>query len=156
MIIIWVEYGNVFNQRRMFSLKKVDNLRAREREREEKGSTNSAPYCFLDWNYKEFLKNSCDFLTKSTSCANWIEFLIYDLLMRLFHESCFYESWIRLIFGFLDRNKWLSCHLFVYFDSQTKICFEEIKTSSNLVKKNWDLWKEDSWITNRLLSVITK
>ena len=29
----------------MFSPKKVDNLRAREREREEKGNTNSAPKC---------------------------------------------------------------------------------------------------------------
>ena len=27
----------------MFSLKKLDDLRAREREREEKGTTNSAP-----------------------------------------------------------------------------------------------------------------
>ena len=27
----------------MFSLKKVDDLRARERDREEKGTTNSAP-----------------------------------------------------------------------------------------------------------------
>ena len=42
MIIIWVEYGNVFNQRRMFSLKKVDNLRAREQEREEKEPKNPA------------------------------------------------------------------------------------------------------------------
>ena len=32
---------SVFTQIMMFSLKKVDNLRAREREREEKGTTNS-------------------------------------------------------------------------------------------------------------------
>ena len=31
----------------MFSLKKVDNLRAREREQEEKGITNSAPMCTI-------------------------------------------------------------------------------------------------------------
>ena len=42
-IIIWVKYGNVFTQIIMFSLKKVDDLRAREREREAKGTTNSAP-----------------------------------------------------------------------------------------------------------------
>ena len=30
----------------MFSLKKVDDLRAREQEREEKGTTNSAPRTF--------------------------------------------------------------------------------------------------------------
>ena len=40
-IIIWVKYGNVFTQIMMFSLKKVDDLRAREQE--EKGATNSAP-----------------------------------------------------------------------------------------------------------------
>ena len=38
-----MKYGNVFTQIIMFSLKKVDDLRAREREREEKGTTNSAP-----------------------------------------------------------------------------------------------------------------
>ena len=36
-----VEYGNVFTQIMMFLLKKVDDLRARERE--EKVTTNSAP-----------------------------------------------------------------------------------------------------------------
>ena len=38
-IIIW----KCFTQIMMFSLKKVDDLRAREREREEKGTTNSGP-----------------------------------------------------------------------------------------------------------------
>ena len=38
-----MKYGNVFTQILMFSLKKVDDLRAREREREEKGTTNFAP-----------------------------------------------------------------------------------------------------------------
>ena len=42
-IIIWVKYGNFYTQVMMFSLKKVDDLRAREREREAKGTTNSAP-----------------------------------------------------------------------------------------------------------------
>ena len=45
-IIICVKYGNVCTQIIMFSLKKVDDLRARENEsesREEKGTTNSAP-----------------------------------------------------------------------------------------------------------------
>ena len=42
-IIIWVKYGNVFTQIRMFSLKKYDDLRAREQEWKEKGTTNSAP-----------------------------------------------------------------------------------------------------------------
>ena len=31
----------------MFSIKKVDDLRAREQEREEKGTTNSAPMCTI-------------------------------------------------------------------------------------------------------------
>ena len=36
----------------MFSLKKVDDFRAREREREEKGTTNSAPESHLtSWQY---------------------------------------------------------------------------------------------------------
>ena len=39
-----MKYGNVFTQIIMFSLKKVDELRVREREREEKGTTNSAPW----------------------------------------------------------------------------------------------------------------
>ena len=47
-IIIWVKYGNSFTQIIMFSLKKVDDLRAREREREEKGTTNSAPWFHAD------------------------------------------------------------------------------------------------------------
>ena len=42
-----MKYGNVFTQIMMFSLKKVDDLRAREREREEKGITNSAPMCTI-------------------------------------------------------------------------------------------------------------
>ena len=33
--------GHVFTQIMMFSLKKIDNLRARKREQEEKGTTNS-------------------------------------------------------------------------------------------------------------------
>ena len=37
--IIWVEYGNVFTQTMMFSLWKVDDLRARELEREEDWTT---------------------------------------------------------------------------------------------------------------------
>ena len=41
--IIWVKYDNVFTQIMMFSPKKVDDLRAREWEREEKGTTNSEP-----------------------------------------------------------------------------------------------------------------
>ena len=40
-IIFWVKYGNVFTQIMMFSLKNIDDLRARERE--EKGTTNSVP-----------------------------------------------------------------------------------------------------------------
>ena len=40
-IIIGVKYGNVFTQIIMFSLKEVNNLRARERDK--KGTTNSAP-----------------------------------------------------------------------------------------------------------------
>ena len=42
-IIICVKYGNVFTQIIMFSLKKIDDLRAREQEREKKGTTNSVP-----------------------------------------------------------------------------------------------------------------
>ena len=38
-----MKYGNVFTQIMMFSLKNVDDLRARERERKEKGTTNSRP-----------------------------------------------------------------------------------------------------------------
>ena len=40
-----MKYGNFFTQILIFSLKKVDDLRPREREREqeEKGTTNSAP-----------------------------------------------------------------------------------------------------------------
>ena len=41
--ILWVKYGAVFTQIMMLSYKKVDNLRAREQEREEKGTTNSRP-----------------------------------------------------------------------------------------------------------------
>ena len=40
---MWVKYGNVFTQIMMFSLQKIDGLRARERKQEEKGTTNSAP-----------------------------------------------------------------------------------------------------------------
>ena len=40
---IWVKYGTVFTQIMIFSLKKVVDLRARRREREEKGTTNSTP-----------------------------------------------------------------------------------------------------------------
>ena len=39
-IIILVKHGNVFTQIRMFLLKKVDDLGAREQEGEEKGTTN--------------------------------------------------------------------------------------------------------------------
>ena len=42
-IIISGKYGNVFTKIMMFSLKKIDELRAIELEREEKGTTNSAP-----------------------------------------------------------------------------------------------------------------
>ena len=35
-IVIWVKYGNVFTQILMFSLKKVDDFRAREQEGEKK------------------------------------------------------------------------------------------------------------------------
>ena len=38
-----MKYGNVFTKIMMFSLKKVDSLRERELEQEEKGTTNSAP-----------------------------------------------------------------------------------------------------------------
>ena len=38
-----MKYDNVFAQVMLLSLKKVDNLRAREQEREEKRNTNSAP-----------------------------------------------------------------------------------------------------------------
>ena len=48
-IIIRVKYGNVFTQIMMFSLKKVDGLRARERE--EKGTTNSAPKALYNIDY---------------------------------------------------------------------------------------------------------
>ena len=41
-IIIWVKYGIIFIQKMMPSHKKVDDLRAKEQEREEKGTTNSA------------------------------------------------------------------------------------------------------------------
>ena len=41
--IIWVKKDDVFTQIMTFSLKKVDDLRAREREREKKGTRNSAP-----------------------------------------------------------------------------------------------------------------
>ena len=33
-----MKYGNVFTQMKMFSLKKLDDLRVREREQEEKGT----------------------------------------------------------------------------------------------------------------------
>ena len=36
MIIIWAKYDNVFTQIMMFSLYKVDDLNARELDREEK------------------------------------------------------------------------------------------------------------------------
>ena len=38
-----MKYGNFFTQIMTFSQKKVDDLRARERKRQEKGTTNSAP-----------------------------------------------------------------------------------------------------------------
>ena len=40
-IVMQVKYGNFFTQILMFSIEKVDDLR--EREREEKGTTNSTP-----------------------------------------------------------------------------------------------------------------
>ena len=39
-------------------------------------------------------------------------------------------------FGCFNKDKWLFCHLFEYFDSQTKICFEGIKTSSKFGETN--------------------
>ena len=58
----WVKYGNVFTQIMMFSLKKVDDLRVRERDREEKETINSAPKsktsCKIFWMYGF----KCDFL----------------------------------------------------------------------------------------------
>jgi hypothetical protein len=48
-IIICVSFGNGFTQIMMFSLKKVDNLRARKRE--EKGTTNSATNTILKLAY---------------------------------------------------------------------------------------------------------
>ena len=38
-----MKYGNVFTQIMMFLLLKVDDLRVREQDREEKGITNSEP-----------------------------------------------------------------------------------------------------------------
>ena len=46
MVTCFVQNDNVFTQIMMISPKKVDDLRAREREREEKGTTNSAPRTF--------------------------------------------------------------------------------------------------------------
>jgi len=45
---------------------------------------------------------------------------------------------IMIYFTFLDKDKWLFCHLFVYFDSKTKSVFMILKQAANFVK-NRDL-----------------
>ena len=51
--------------------------------------------------------------------------------------KCLFLTAFSQFFGFFHENKWLFWHFFVYFESQTKICFEEVKTSSKSGEKKF-------------------
>ena len=55
----WVKYGNVLTQIIMFSIQKIDDLKAREQQWEEKGTTNSALRfkVLALWNHWRYLEH---------------------------------------------------------------------------------------------------
>ena len=101
---------------------------------------------FFSWKKQDSI-----FIETTNKCAAFNHiFRSTDLLIKCFQESCFQESWILHLllfcswfFGFSIK---MNGYFFVNFDSQTKICFEEIKTSSKFVENNSRFVKQDLWM----------